>query len=189
MKNYLSFISVLLVVLGLAACAALIPNQYAVPKTKLEHKLQQSFPLQRDVGKGLFSVRMNQPVLHLLADKNRVELLSDFAAHSLLMDAVTGQFTVSGGLRYDGAEHAIYMRDAQLDALQISTDAAAAEMLRPFFNVMLREYLNNTPLYRFQTDELHFAGQEIDITEIQIQADAVMLKLHPRIKPNPAATP
>lgn len=177
MQNRSLFISAILVLLGLAACAALIPNQYAVPKSKLVNKLQQSFPLQREVGKGLFSVRMNTPVLNLLADKNRVELVGDIAARSMLMDAVTGQFSVSGGLRYDGAEHAIYIQDAQLDALQISTDPAAAEMLRPFFNVMLREYLNNTPLYRFQTDELRFAGQEIDITEIQIQANAVLLKL------------
>lgn len=177
MQNRSLFISAILVVLALTACAALIPKQYAVPKTKLENKLQQSFPLQREVGKGLFSVHMNAPVLNLLAEKNRVELLGDFAAHSLLMDAVTGQFTVSGGLRYDRAEHAIYMQDAQLDALQISTDAQAAEMLRPFLNAMLREYLNNTPLYRFQVDELRFSGKEIDITAIQIQANAIMLKL------------
>ncbi|MDH2917594.1 MAG: DUF1439 domain-containing protein [Sideroxydans sp.] len=177
MKNRLLLLSAILAALGLAACAALIPNQYAVPKSKLVNKLQQSFPLQREVGKGLFSVRMNTPVLNLLADKNRVELVGDIAAHSLLMDAVTGQFSVSGSLRYDRAEHAIYMQDAQLDALQISTDAAAAEMLRPFLNTLLREYLNSTPLYRFQTDELRFAGNQIDITAIQIQADAVVLKL------------
>ena len=177
MKNRLLLLSAILVVLGLAACAALIPNQYAVPKAKLESRLQQSFPLQRDVGKGLFSVRMNQPVLNLLADKNRVELLGDFAARSLLMDAVTGQFSVSGGLRYDSVEQAIYMQDARLDALQISTDTAAADMLHPFLNAMLREYLNNTPLYRFQSDELRFAGKTINITSIQIEAAAVIFKL------------
>lgn len=189
MKNRLLFISAALAALGLSACTALIPNQYAVPKAKLESRLQQSFPLQREVGKGLMSVSMNTPVLNLLADKNRVELRGDFAARSLLMDAVTGQFSVSGGLRYDSAEQAIYMQDAQLDALQISTDAAAADMLRPFLNMMLREYLNGTPLYHFKADELRFAGKEIDITAIQIQANAVVLKLRSKAPPNPATTP
>jgi len=177
MKNPWLFISAALAALGLSACAALIPNQYAVPKAKLESRLQQSFPLQREVGKGLLSVSLNTPVLNLLADQNRVELLGDFAAHSLLMDALTGQFTVSGGLRYDSAEQAIYMQDARLDKLQISTDVAAADMLRPFLNTMLREYLNSTPLYRFQKDELRFAGKTINITSIQIEAAAVVLKL------------
>jgi hypothetical protein len=50
-------------------------------------------------------------------------------------------------------------------------------MLRPFLNAMLRDYLNSTPLYRFQPDELRFAGNEIDINAIQIQADAIVFKL------------
>ena len=177
MKTHLFRSTSLIAAFALTACAALIPSQYSVPKAKLVSKLQQTFPLQREVGKGLFSVRMNTPVLNLLVDKNRVELVGDIAAHSLLMETVTGQFTLSGALRYDRDERAIYIQDAQLDALQISTDPAAAEMLRPFLNVMLREYLNNTPLYRFQTDELRFAGQEIDITGIQIQSNALLLKL------------
>ncbi len=177
MKSRLLLSSAMFVVLGLAACAALIPNQYAVPKAKLVSRLQQSFPIQRDMGKGLLSVSMNSPVLNLLADKNRVELRGDFAARSMLMDAVMGQFTVSSGLRYDRAEQAIYMQDASLDALQISTDAQVADMLRPFLNTMLREYLNSTPLYHFQPDELRFAGKTINITSIQIEAAAVVLKL------------
>ncbi len=177
MKNRWLFISVILVALGLAACAALVPKQYAVPKAKLESRLQQSFPLQREVGKGLMSVSMNAPVLNLLVDKNRVELLGDFATRSLLMNAVTGQFTVSGALRYDGAERAVYVQDAQLDALQMNTDAQVAELLRPFLNTLLREYFNSTPLYHFQPDELRFAGNEIDISAIQIQADAIVFKL------------
>ncbi|MGZ8256469.1 MAG: DUF1439 domain-containing protein [Gallionella sp.] len=182
MKNRFPFILIILAGLALAGCAALVPNQYAVPKTKLVSKLQQSFPIQKDVAKGLFSVSMNEPTLNLLADKNRVELQGNFAAHSLLMDAVAGQFTVSGGLRYEPNGQAIYMQDAQLDALQISTDASAAELLRPLLNAMLRDYLNSTPLYRFQADELKFAGQTIDITNIQIQSDAVVLKLQAKAK-------
>lgn len=177
MKQGLLRITVILLVLAVSACAALIPNQYAVPQAKLENRIAQAFPLHRSVGKGLFSVDMNTPQLNLLADKNRVELQGDFAAHSVLMDAVKGQFSLSGGLRFDRAEQAIYMQDAQLDSLQISTDAAAAEMLRPFLNAMLREYLNSTPLYRFSADELRFAGKQIDISAIQIQTDAVVLKL------------
>ncbi|MFM2409130.1 MAG: hypothetical protein RL358_1872 [Pseudomonadota bacterium] len=177
MKNRLLLLSTILVALGLSACAALVPNQYAVPKAKLESRLQQSFPLQREVGKGLMSVSMNAPVLNLLADKNRVELLGDFAVHSLLVDTLAGRFSVSGSLRYDRTERAVYMQDAQLDTLQMSTDASAAEMLRPFLNAMLRDYLNSTPLYHFQPDELRFAGTEIDINAIQIQADAIVFKL------------
>ena len=131
MKTHLFRSTSLIAAFALTACAALIPSQYSVPKAKLVSKLQQTFPLQREVGKGLFSVRMNTPVLNLLVDKNRVELVGDIAAHSLLMETVTGQFTLSGALRYDRDERAIYIQDAQLDALQISTDPAAAEMLRP----------------------------------------------------------
>lgn len=182
MKNHLPLITLILASLSLVACSALVPNQYAVPKTKLVNKLQQSFPIQKEVAKGLFSVSMNVPTLNLLADKNRVELLGDFAARSLLMDTVAGQFSVSGALRYDPKELAIYMQDAQLDTLQITTDKEIVALLRPLLSAMLRDYLASTPLYRFQADELKFAGQTIDITNLEIQSDAVVLKLQAKAK-------
>jgi Protein of unknown function (DUF1439) len=166
-----------LVVLLVSACAAMIPKTHVVTHAQLEQKLAKSFPLRRDVAKGLFSATINQPHLILQPAKNRVELVGDFSTYSVLGSNLAGQFMLSSALRFDPAERAVFLHEARLESFVLSQDSQSAERLKPLLNMMLNEYFKTSPLYRFQADELRFSGKQIDITGIEIIPEGIRLTL------------
>lgn len=173
---------ILLLALGVTACASLIPSEHLIKQKKLTATLKKSFPLHRDVANGLFSVTLNTPELNLLTAQNRIGLAADFSAHAFLAGDITGHFVFTGALQYDTHQRAIFLQDASVDALQIEQESAYAEMLRPILNKVLNEYLRENPLYHFQPDELLYAGVEIEITDVKVVAEGINLKLHPKQK-------
>lgn len=87
---------------------------------------------------------------------------------------------MSSSLRFDVDQRAIFLQDPQFDNLTILQDESYAETLRPVMNMILVEYLRTHALYRFQADELRFAGAEIDITGIDVVTNGIRVKLAPR---------
>lgn len=178
-----------LIALAVTACASLIPSEHLIKQEKLTATLQKSFPLHKDMANGLFSVTLNTPELNLLTTQNRIGLAADFSAHAFLAGEITGHFVFTGALQYDANQRAIFLQNASLDALQIEHESAYAEMLRPILNRALNEYLRENPLYRFQPDELRYAGVEIEITDVIVVAEGISLKLHPKQKNSSEKTP
>jgi hypothetical protein len=171
----------LLCTLGvLTACAALIPHDYLITQQQLTAKLQGSFPFKRDLGNGFFNVAVDMPSLGFDTEHNRVVIHSGFSAYSILSGPLQGTLTMSSSLRFDAEQRAIFLQDPQFENLTIMQDASYAEMLRPAMNMILIEYLRTHPLYRFQADELRFAGTAIDITGLEVVTDGIRVKLAPR---------
>lgn len=165
----------------LSACATLVPKDYLVTQDKLDRAWAKSFPLQRSLGNGLFNVSMATPEVSFLTAQNRIGLVTNFSASSLLAGELKGRIGLSGALRYDAEQRALYMQDPNLETLEV--DQGAPELgkaLRPALNMMLNEYLRANPLYQFKQDEMRYAGKEIDITKISVVDNGIKFDLKPR---------
>jgi hypothetical protein len=165
----------------LSACASLVPKDYLVTNEQLNRAWGKSFPLQRSLGNGLFNASMATPEVSFLTAQNRINLATNFSVSSLLAGEVKGRIGLSGALRYDAEQRALYLQDPNLETLEV--DQGAPELgkaLRPALNMMLSEYLRANPLYQFKQDEMRYAGKEIDITKISVVENGIKFDLKPR---------
>jgi len=171
----------LLIPLLLSACATLVPKHYLVTHEQLDRAWAKSFPLQRSVGNGLFNASLATPEVTFLTAQNRIALMANFSASSLLAGEVKGRIGLSGALRYDAAQRALYLQDPNLETLEVEQGASElGKVLRPALNMMLSEYLRANPLYQFKQDEMRYAGMEIDITQISVVENGIKFDLKPR---------
>lgn len=175
----------LIFILGaLAACAAMVPNQYLLSQQKLQDKLQNSFSIRQQLGNGMISVTLKTPILGFDVAHNRVSISSGYSAYTILSGPVRGNLSISSALRFDAGQRALFLQDPLLDNLTIVQDDSAVDLLRPVLNMLLVEYLRVHPLYRFQSDELRFAGTDVDITGIDVVSEGINVKLSPK-RPQP----
>jgi hypothetical protein len=165
----------------LSACSTLVPKDYVVTKSQLDRTWSKSFPMHRDLGKGVFSATLDAPAVVFLVDQNRVSLGTSLSVSSLFSGSLKGRVAVSGALRYDAEKRALFMQDADLETLEVDQGSPEiGKILRPTLNVMLSEYLRTNPLYQFKEDEMRYAGTEIDIEHIEILGDGIKFHLKPR---------
>ncbi|MDD4912673.1 MAG: DUF1439 domain-containing protein [Sideroxydans sp.] len=165
----------------LSACSTMIPKEYVVSQSQLARAWAKSFPLQRQLGNGLMSTTIAMPEVGFLAAQNRVSLATNFSASSVLVGGLQGRIGLTGALRYDPAQRALYMQDPNLETLQVAQGSdALGETLRPVLNMMLSEYLRSNPLYQFKEDEMHYAGTDIDITSVEVVASGIKFHIKPR---------
>lgn len=165
----------------LSACTTLVPKDYLVTQDKLDLAWAKSFPLQRSLGNGLFNVSMATPEVSFLTAQNRIGLVTNFTASSLLAGEVKGRIGLSGSLRYDAAQRALYLQDPNLESLEVNQGSTElGKTLRPALNMMLNEYLRANPVYQFKQDEMRYAGNDIDITKISVVDNGIKFDLKPR---------
>lgn len=164
----------------LSACATLIPNEYLISQLKLSNSLQNVFPIQQDIGNGLFNAKLDSPELKLDAEHNRISLTTRYEAYSIVSGTLQGELAISGALRFDPEQRAIYLQQPKFDGLSLLDAPQNTDLIRPVVNTLLVEYLRTHALYRFQADELRFAGTDIDITGIDVVSNGIRVKLSPK---------
>jgi len=165
----------------LSACATLVPKDYLVTEDKLDRAWAKSFPLQRSVGNGLFNASLETPDVTFLTSQNRIGLGTNFSVSSLLAGELKGRIGLSGSLRYDTEQRALYLQDPNMESLEVNQGSTElGKALRPALNLMLNEYLRANPLYKFKQDEMRYAGNDIDITKISVVENGIRFDLKPR---------
>jgi len=116
-----------------------------------------------------------------LTAQNRISLSTNFSVSSLLAGGVKGRIGLSGALRYDAEQRALYLQDPNVETLEVDSGSAAlGETMRPALNMMLSEYLRANPLYQFKQDEMRYAGNDIDITKISVVENGIKFDLKAR---------
>jgi hypothetical protein len=176
--NLLLLILLLIPLILLSACASLVPKDYIVTHEQLDHAWGKSFPLQRELGRGLFSTSLAMPEVTFLPAHNRISLATNFSVSSLLAGGAKGRIGLSGALRFDAAQRALYLQDTNVETLVVDQGSVAlGEAMRPALNMMLSEYLRANPLYQFKQDEMRYAGNDIDITKISVVENGIKFDL------------
>ena len=164
--------------LTLASCAAIIPKEHLIPTEKLTNTLQKQFPLHWEKAGGLLKITIDEPLLALNPDQNRVGIKGHFLAHAALLD-IDGEFTSSSTLQYDPRQRAVFLQGVSLDSLHLKQGNNLAEIIRLEINRILNKYATNHPVYRFGQDELTIIGVKVDVESIAVLPNGIMLHLQP----------
>ena len=165
----------------LSACAGLVPDEYVVSPQQLNSQFDKLFPLNRDLGNGMFRTSLSAPQFGFVPGQNRLSLAAGVSVSTMFTKAVNGKVALSSGIRYDAGQRALYLQELNIDALDIDGDTAnLANQLLPLFNVMLGEYLKHNPLYRFGPDELKLGPLPAEVSDIAVSDNGIRLKLKPR---------
>ncbi len=172
-------ILLLSVALLLGACATILPSEYVLTQERLNGKLAQKFPMSRETGQGLLrnKVTLSSPALAFSAEQNRVAFAVNFSATTAMRVNLDGLFAVSGSLRYDAEQRALYLQDVRLNTLQARQDfAGVLDLLRPHLTRMLADYMNENPLHRFEPDELSYEGMELEIEAVDVVSEGIRFR-------------
>ncbi|MDH2916271.1 MAG: DUF1439 domain-containing protein [Gallionella sp.] len=168
----------LLPLLIMSACTSLLlPSEYVLTQERLSSKLAQKFSVSRETARGNFKVTLDAPELGFMAEQNRLSFAFHFSATTALRLGVDGRIALSSSLRYDEVQHAIYLQDVKVDALQVRQDMAGlVDRLRPQLTRMLSDHLKEKPLHRFEPEELRFKGMEIEIETVDVVSNGIRIK-------------
>ncbi len=169
----------LCVALLLSACSTILPSEYVLTQERLNGKLAQKFPMSRETGQGLLrnKVTLSSPALAFNAEQNRVAFAVNFSATTAMRVNLDGLFAVSGTPFYDVEQRALYLRDVQVNTLQMRQDfLGVLDMLRPHLTRMLADYMKENPLHRFEEDELSYKGVELEIEAVEVVSNGIRFK-------------
>ncbi len=174
-------LSALLACLALASCAGLAgPRQVEVPLAKLQHGLDQRFPVDKRM-LDIFNIELSQPQLALYGDSGRVGLtLQVKVAPPFVRQAWHGSLALSGRLILDASRSALQIGELHIDRFTLDgVDPARARQFTEAAGVLADKVLKDVTLYRFHADDLRYAGIQFAPTKIATTAAALVVTFEP----------
>jgi hypothetical protein len=166
----------LIIIMVLSACSIFVPKEHLVPKETLIREIAKKFPLRHEEGGRLLSLVFESPQLSLLPEQNRVRIQGQFSATALMLN-YKGEFVLSGQLKYDSTQHALFLSEAQIDSLQPGGNLIEGT-LKNLIQRKFAEFASQNPLHVFCPDELVLLGAKMEVNQIHIVSDGILIKLH-----------
>ena len=168
--------------MSVAACATgifpFIPDHYTFSQQQVQDAVQRKFPYRRQVQQ-LFEVSLTNPVVMLLPDRNRVAVRLDAQLASPLMrQPVSGVFTLSSELAWDGASRAVVLKSPSVDSVDMQGDAAPyGQQVGAVAALAAAELLNDYPVHTFKPEQLQFAGVSYEPGTISILTNGIRVRI------------
>jgi hypothetical protein len=181
LKRYAKIAAPLMFASLLSACAGLIgPRQVELPQERLQSSLERKFPMHQRV-LGVFEVELSHPRLSVLPENDRVALAIDLGVSPLLArQSWHGSMLVSGRLRVDSANNAIYIADAHVDRFIVDNmDEGKQNQLASVANLLSDKVIRDMPVHTFRPEELRYAGVQFVLTGIDTRPGGLVAKLQP----------
>ncbi|MRW84914.1 DUF1439 domain-containing protein [Pseudoduganella sp. FT26W] len=181
LKRYAKIAAPLLLAGLVAACASLIgPREVVLPQERLQASLDRKFPMhQRALG--VFEVELSHPRLAVMPENDRVALTVDLGVTPLLArQSWHGSMLVSGRMRVDSVNNAIYIADAHVDRFIVDNmDEGKQAQLASVANLLSDKLIRDVPLHTFRPEELRYAGVQFVLTSIDTRPGGLVAKLQP----------
>jgi hypothetical protein len=165
----------------LASCASLVgPRQVELPLAKLQAGLDRRFPIDSRMLE-LFRIRLSQPQLTLLPERDRVALtLQASVAPPFLAQSWTGNLALSGRLYIDAARGAVVMAEPRVDRFALDgVPESYQRQLTAAANVLMDNLVQDVPVYSFRMEDLRYAGVQFVPTRIATTPSALLVTLEP----------
>jgi hypothetical protein len=165
----------------LASCASLVgPRQVELPLAKLQAGLDRRFPIDSRMLE-LFRIRLSQPQLTLLPERDRVALtLQASVAPPFLAQSWTGNLALSGRLYIDAARGAVIMAEPRVDRFALDgVPESYQRQLTAAANVLMDNLVQDVPVYSFRMEDLRYAGVQFVPTRIATTPSALLVTLEP----------
>ena len=168
--------------MSLGACATgtfpFIPDHYTFSQRQVQDAVQRKFPYRRQVQQ-IFDVSLMNPVVTLLPDRNRVAVRIDAQlASPLIQQPVSGVFTLSSELAWDGASRSVVLKSPSVDSVDMQGVAAAyGQQVGAVAALAATQLLDHYPVYTFKPEQLQFAGVNYEPGTITILANGIRVQI------------
>ncbi|TAM02195.1 MAG: DUF1439 domain-containing protein [Paraburkholderia sp.] len=169
-------------VVSLGACATgtfpFIPDHYTFSQQQVQAAVQRKFPYRREVQQ-LFDVALTNPVVTLLPERNRVAVKLDAQLESPLMQQpVSGVFTLSSELAWDGERHAVVLKQPSVDSVDMQGAAAAyGQQVGAVAALAAAQLLDHYAVYTFKPEQLQFAGVSYEPGTISVLTNGIRVQI------------
>ncbi|WP_101925924.1 MULTISPECIES: DUF1439 domain-containing protein [Luteimonas] len=174
--RYVSRISLVVLLLGVAACTSLgvvsawLNDQVAFTAPQLQRQLDNRFPRSFEQLGGLVSVTLDNPRLQIPANGERLQLDFDLGIDGVGSADRPGHLSLVSGLRYDPATRGLHLENPELLQFDLpGSNALLRGGARGVVNSLLAEYARTEPVYRLDDDLLSKlpAGKRIGTVSIE----------------------
>lgn len=165
----------------LASCAGLIgPRQLEVPLSRMQEGLERRFPINNRA-MVLLDVQLNHPQLTMLPESDRVALSLDVSvAPPFIRQSWSGSLSLSGRLAIDNTRHAVFIRDARVDQIDINgVDEERQRQFRLVANLVVDQITREVPVYSFRPEDLRFAGVQFAPTGVMTSSRGLLVNFEP----------
>lgn len=165
----------------LASCASLLgPREVEIPLSRLQTAVSTKFPFKNRFLE-LFDVNLTNPRLALQPESNRILTTMDAAvAPPFINRSWTGNFTVSGTLRFDPARSALVLAEPRMEKFAIDgLDSRYASQLTKIGSLVAEQFFDNTPLYTFKPEDLRYGGKNFILSKITTKPDSLVVTFEP----------
>lgn len=153
MKSKNSFLKTVLLMLimmfGIISCDFLANKTIRVPKSVIEAKTKEKFPITKNFLVGKITVK--NPKISF--KDNRIYLTTDYDA-SLLADRSEGVIELNSEIKFDEKTEQLYLVDMQVERIldkngkDVVTTPAARSM-----KAIITNYLETNPVYKYEQDD------------------------------------
>ena len=153
MKNKNSFLktALLMVVImfGVISCDFLANKTIRVPKSVIESKAKEKFPITKNFLVGKITVK--NPKISF--KDNRIYIATDYDA-SLMADRTEGIIELNSEIKFDEKTNQLYLVDMQVEKI---LDKNGKDMLTTpvakSMKTLITNYLETNPVYKYEQDD------------------------------------
>lgn len=169
-------------VVSLGACATgifpFIPDHYTFSQQQVQAAVGRKFPYRREVQQ-LFDVALTNPVVALQPERNRVAVRLDARLESPLMQQpVSGVFTLSSELAWDGERRAVVLKQPSVDSVDMQGAAAAyGQQVGAVAALAAAQLLDHYAVYTFKPEQLQFAGVSYEPGTISVLTNGIRVQI------------
>ncbi|WP_155282981.1 DUF1439 domain-containing protein [Leptotrichia trevisanii] len=153
MKSKNSFLKTVLLMLimmfGIISCDFLANKTIRVPKSVIEAKTKEKFPITKNFLVGKITVK--NPKISF--KDNRIYLTTDYDA-SLLADRSEGVIELNSEIKFDEKTEQLYLVDMQVERIldKNGKDVVATPAARSM-KAIITNYLETNPVYKYEQDD------------------------------------
>lgn len=150
-------------------------SSYTLSKEDLQARLDTRFPMQLGA-KELVALELTAPLLSLDAKTNRVMITAKMGVTSGLFkpQRMAGTLGISSALKYDAAAQSILLDQPSTDRLDMDgLSERGAELLTRMGTYLIRQALQDQPLYVFKPEQLKFGFKTYEPSGIKVVEDGI----------------
>jgi len=181
MKRQLASLALLFMTLVLASCATMLgPREVEIPLARLQEAIAGRFPFNNRFLE-LIDVRVTNPRVALQPDSNRILTTMDASiAPPFTNKSWTGNFGVSGQLRFDPARNALVLGEPRVETFNVQgLDPLYANQISRIGSLLAEQLLKDMPLYTFRPEDLRYAGTTFNPTRIMTRTNGLVVTFEP----------
>ncbi len=172
---------VLLVMALLASCATMMgPREVEIPLARLQEAISSRFPFNNRYLE-LLDIRVINPRVALQPDSNRILTSMDASiAPPLTNRSWTGNFSVSGQLKFDPSRNALVLSEPRVETFNVNgLDPLYANQIGKVGRLIAEQLLKDIPLYTFRPEDVRYAGTAFNPTKITTKATGLVVTFEP----------